>query len=223
MSRCLYCNGTGRTKENPNFCDHCKTPFIKKEISEEISKQELMANFGYIRDVQIAESWEEKFIKKYLAGLGRNLTNKDLTKISYLQNKLNDIQTNSLFNDQIIVFMSSYIYEILIYWAYKAMIISNEENYKLIGSIYNLNLIGDLQNSKSLLTEQIVFIEYNNYNTKNLDKLFDILSIRKRNGLPTFVLTNQPYKLFYDGGKYSVDECKDSNQIKGLTLATYMV
>lgn len=219
-TQCLYCAGTGRTKDDPYFCKHCNTKFIVKDGDVNNTRIE---NFGYIRDITLAKNWSKDYLISSLKSAGRNLTTNQINKIDFLQQLLNRINTNELYNDQIIISLDAKIYEVLIHWAYKMMMTLDEDNYNILGAIYNLYLIpNELNSSLNIFSEQVVFIEYNTLDFTNLTKLFNILSIRKRNGLPTYVLTNQPYKLFYSGGQYSVDEYKTYDNLTSYTTAIYI-
>ncbi len=213
---CKLCNGTGRTKADPYHCSACGRDFIARE--EKHVDEEL---FKYINNFEYAKQWSADYIINMLKSKGITCTNYQDNKIRFLQNFSEQVGNKNLGNGQLIVSMDSIIYETIIYWAYKILMIAYKEDFKVTDCIYNVKLIPKDIEDNSILTDQIACIEYSTNSNHYLDTLFEILTIRKRKGLPTFVVTNQPYSLFYNKGSYSIVQTKEF-QFCPFSLATYI-
>lgn len=213
---CKMCNGTGRTKLDPYHCSACGRDFIQREKNN--TNEEL---FRYINNFEYAKQWSAEYILNMLKSRGLICTNYQENKIRVLDNLLSQIGEKNLGNDQLIISMDSVIYEVIVYWAYKLLMLAYKEDFKVTDCIYNIKLTPKDLDNNIILTDQIVCIEYSTGNSIYLDTLFEILTIRKRKGLLTFAITNQQYSLFHNKGVYSVAQSKEF-QLSPFSLATYI-
>lgn len=191
---CLYCNNTGRTKEDPFNCKHCNRSYYNptnesNQTKDKLSEIERLPYFNKIRQ------YSKSYINTLIKTKGIKLTNRQLEKLSVMDILKTYILNNNIFNTQLMIYLEPIIYETGIYWVYNIQYNKLGENFNINNILYNLNLLSlETLSTSSILEEDIVFIELHTLSQNVINLLSEITIIRKRKNLPTIILTTKSHK-----------------------------
>lgn len=204
--KCLFCNNTGRTLEDPYHCKHCGRDYHQTNIAK--NKEYFLANGLTEYTYNIASNWSPEYISKVYNENGRgNLYTqvlRDLVERLSLELKY---MVNSQYNNQIIFTTDKNNYEVLLVnWIYKAIKEVLAHDLKCNTELFNMEFVltQNIYNTE-LLDYDVLFIELTSHLLNDCLSYLDTLcTIRRRAGKQTYCITRVSPSLILNNNDMSV-------------------
>ncbi len=199
LNSCIYCADTGRTKFNKFYCEHCGRHYRDMD-GENYIESELVIN-GYpvnSRQAKQGDAWSPEACLDLLDKYNRAYTPYTELILKRLELELFKLENNSLDGEQLLITLDPSIYEaVVIPWAYKFIKTAILEGYDCTNNIENLEIFTrDNIYDNDLIYKDILVIEYvlRDIDDKSLGYIESLVTTRKRNNLPTIIITKTDIK-----------------------------
>lgn len=225
---CMYCAGTGRTKFNKFYCEHCGRHYRDVE-EDKFVENELVIN-GYpinSRQAQQGDNWSPDNCLELLDKYNRPYTPYTEKILQRLDLELFKLEHNSLDGEQLLISIDPSIYEaVVIPWAYKFIKTALINGYDCTNNIENLEIFThDNIYDNDLIYKDILVIEYilRDIDDKSLGYIESLVTSRKRNNLPTIIITKTELKIINrirKGLAYLVNLDTDFEEVCDICLLT---
>lgn len=210
--QCLYCAGTGRTKDNPMECKHCGAQFKMKSYTD-LKGTKIFVPTKY-RDSQWSSEGMEKYVKSFYGKQESDARVNEAINNIVVLNKIVELVTEGktikgtvfitspvqlLTNKQ--SFGDKELHDIE-KWSYTVMVNAEKAERNVLPVIDMVDTNLEL-NAEDILTVDILTIKVNNYKLKEtVEKLNYLIPKRDAKDLMTIIITTIPFSVITGNTDY---------------------